>query len=124
MPRKLRCPQCGAKNATDHARCRICGGLLREEIDLTTTDIIDLTQGSAAAEPIERVVAARTHGTAPPPLNPAEHFDPAEFELPWSARPLPPPPTRDNPVVRDVEPFDPSELVVERPADPRPSSGS
>jgi hypothetical protein len=61
----------------------------------------------------------------PPVVDPnAEHFDPDEFEMPWSALPPPPGPTRDDPVDPEFDHFDPDELKIDLPADPKPSSSA
>jgi hypothetical protein len=130
MARKVRCPQCGAKNAGDARRCRICGAVVNAEV-------VEAPQGvgpgrfsgaGEAAPPTDEQLRAMgydpvrvTPGDEPPVVAPDEHFDPNEFEMPWT-KSLPAPPTNDAPVDPDAEHFDPNALEIGLPEDPRPSS--
>jgi len=122
MARKAKCPQCGAKNAGDAPRCRICGALMNADAVEAS-----LTAGEARPPTDDQLphlgydVKPATVTNAPPVIVREEHFDPNELELPWTHN-LPPPPTKDDPVDPDFEHFDPNELQIGSRRDPRPSS--
>lgn len=130
MARKVRCPQCGAKNVADERRCRICGAVVNAEV-VESPQAVEAGRvggGGEARPPTDDQlraqgyeVKARHMSDEPEVVAPDETFDPNAFEMPWTAAPPPPPPTRDNPVVDDYEPFDPNALEVGPPQDPRPT---
>ena len=128
MAKKIRCAQCGAKNGLDVRRCRICGTLIN-------ADVVEVPEGAAhgrfvgageggppSDEQLRNMgydVKAVQPTDEPVVVAPDEHFDPNEFEMPWTAQAAPPPPTKDAPVVEEFERFDPNDLKIEWPTDPK-----
>jgi hypothetical protein len=130
MARKVKCPHCGAKNAGDSRRCRICGGVVNEDVYEDPAAVGPGRVGGAggAMPPSDEQLRQMGYEVKPPApgdeapvVAPDEHFDPNEFELPWTHNP-PPPPSREDPVVAEFEHFDPNALEVGLPEDPRPST--
>ena len=102
MTRKIRCPQCGAKNAGEADRCRMCGAMIAGTgaLDAGMDDGGDVLPDLQPVDP-----------RSLPPFD-DEQFDPTEIGQPWTST-APPPPTRDDPVVSDVETFDFRDLDVD-----------
>lgn len=130
MARKVKCPQCGAKNAGEARRCRICGAVVNTEVGEDPQAVAPGRfsgageQGPPSDEQLRNMgydvkPVARTN--EPPVIAADEHFDPNELELPWTHN-LPPPPTKDDPVDPNFDHFDPNELQIGLPEDPQPSS--
>jgi hypothetical protein len=129
MARKVKCEQCGAKNAADSRRCRICGAVVNAEVVETHESVARgrFSGAGEAAPPTDEQLRAMGYDPKPvaptdepPVVAPDEHFDPTEFEMPWTKN-LPPPPTKDDPLDPSFDHFDPNDLQIGLPENPRPT---
>jgi hypothetical protein len=125
MAKSVRCPQCGADNATDQRRCRICAELLNPDIPdegLQPRGLTERLQMQVDAEFGDAVGPTHIPGqlyepdpapgdgivfesTAPPPPDPGwppvgadeeEHFDPDALFRDMGRDPVPAPPTNPD----------------------------
>ncbi len=91
MAKKVRCPQCGAKNAADARRCRVCTTIINADVPAE-----QLGQGLGQAALRAEVPSAGEPAVAPgpPPAEPVPApADGIVFDVP--ARNAAPPPPRD-----------------------------
>lgn len=133
MAKKVRCPQCGAKNAADLPRCRICGTVIQAE---EAIGYRVMAEANAEADALAHAAGDSPEGVPtvvlkevpdsgggivydPQPLTASVEFltiDPeaeydVEVEQPELIE-LPDAPTRDNPVIAEEVHFELEEIDV------------
>jgi hypothetical protein len=118
VAKKQRCPACGAKNAIDLRRCRVCAALINVEV---AEDRRGLALGPdevgtnppPAPPPAPAPATASAPAPAPPAVGDGEGAgDGIVFDVAPRNPEVAPPPA---PAAEDYEPFDPNALEIDPP---------
>lgn len=116
MAKKVRCPQCGAKNAADARRCRVCTTIINADVPAAQHGQ-GIGQGALGVE-----APSAAEPAAPPDAPVAPEPMPVTVEAPDAPdgividalprNPEAPPPPLE---LDDDEPFDPDGLIIDPP---------
>lgn len=124
MAKKVRCPACGAKNAADLPRCRLCGAMIQTDEAVGLRVEVE-ARAEAGEEPLIELREMPDSGGGidydPQParasqefltIDPDAHYETDQVERPWTLD-APPPPTRDDPLDPDFDHFELEEIDVD-----------